>query len=72
MSLENSPPAQDETQDGSRIEYIVQSFEQAWRLGERPAIEAYCPVGEAGFSLLIELVHVELDPNQAKSPLQMA
>ena len=50
--------------DWVRLERIADRFEEAWRRGERPAIDAYLPPPEAADdrrSVLIELVHAEIE-----------
>jgi WD40 repeat protein/serine/threonine protein kinase len=45
-----------------QLERITGRFEEAWREGERPAIEDYLPLDPEGrSSVLIELVHAELE-----------
>jgi tetratricopeptide (TPR) repeat protein/tRNA A-37 threonylcarbamoyl transferase component Bud32 len=46
----------------AQVEQIVQSFEQAWEQGESPSIDDYLyATGTDVRSLLIELVHVDLE-----------
>ena len=47
----------------SRLERVTDRFEASWRRGERPSIEDYLPddAGEDRRSILIELVHAELE-----------
>jgi predicted ATPase len=49
------------TEDWPALEAAVKRFENAWRRGERPAIDDYLPAGVPCGRLLIELVHLELE-----------
>src|SRR6266852_3897203 len=49
-------------EDSTRLDHIVDRFEQAWQQGERPTLDAYLPAAGAGRqALLIKLVHVDLE-----------
>jgi len=44
------------------LEQVVERFEEAWRRGERPAVEEYLPAGGGGSrELILELVHADLE-----------
>ncbi|MBY0522202.1 MAG: serine/threonine protein kinase [Gemmataceae bacterium] len=44
------------------LEPVIRRFEEAWRAGQRPAIEDYLPAeGPARRALLLELVHADLE-----------
>src|SRR6516162_11253762 len=49
------------TEDWPALEAAVKRFEDTWRQGARPAIDAYVPAGGRCGRLLIELVHLELE-----------
>jgi len=45
-----------------RLEQVVERFEEAWRRGERPAVEDYLPAGGGGSrELILELAHADLE-----------
>jgi predicted ATPase len=66
--MEQAPRASDESDappsggGWSACEALIHAFEQAWRRGESPRIEAYLPA-EAAFrdAVLVELVHADLE-----------
>ena len=44
------------------LEAIVFGFEDAWKRGQRPAIEDHLPAANPGrHAVLVELVHADLD-----------
>jgi tetratricopeptide (TPR) repeat protein len=48
--------------DSSRLEEIVEQFEQAWQRGSHPDLDSFRPfAGEHSRSVLVELVHVDLE-----------
>jgi serine/threonine protein kinase len=56
-------PSNDPSRDSwAERERLLTAFEEAWRRGERPAIEAYLPATATCRSqLLTELIHIELE-----------
>jgi eukaryotic-like serine/threonine-protein kinase len=62
MASDACPFSELETADWKGIQEVVRSFRQAWRRGERPAIEAYLPDESSDRKpLLLELVHEEME-----------
>jgi serine/threonine protein kinase/tetratricopeptide (TPR) repeat protein len=58
------PSASDATcrSQWSRTEQVIERFEEAWKQGQRPDIDEYLASADAdGHSLLIELVHADLE-----------
>src|SRR6516165_982524 len=50
------------TENWAAMEAAVKRFENAWRRGDRPAIDDYLPAaGPLRCRVLIELVHLELE-----------
>jgi predicted ATPase len=47
--------------DWSHGEAVIKAFEEAWQLGQAPAIVDFLPTGDLRNVLLIELVHVDLE-----------
>jgi serine/threonine protein kinase len=55
-------PDDDSTDLWSREELVIESFEEEWRNGKRPVIEAFLPANrKERRRVLIELVHIELE-----------
>src|SRR5262245_47261357 len=55
-------PRQPPPSDEDRLEEVVRRFEDSWRHGPRPRIDDFLAPGDPlRFSLLVELVHVDLE-----------
>ncbi len=62
MPLENQPALDLKPEDWLPYEELVQTFEQAWADGKRPALEDHLPPGgDWPWAALVELVHAELE-----------
>src|SRR5262245_1907819 len=49
-------------EERAQLEEIVEHFEDAWRRGDRPAIDDHLPYGESRrWAALVELTHVDLE-----------